>query len=121
MSTNSTLFEGHKHPVRRRGGQWCELRPVLVLKDFIGVSVVAQRVKNLSSIREDVGLIPGLAQGVKGSGVPVAVVQVGSSSSSYWPPSLGTFICPKKTKTNKQTKSEKAFWSAEDGCGRSWL
>ena len=30
-----------------------------------GVPVVAQQVKNLSSIHEDVGLIPGLAQWVK--------------------------------------------------------
>jgi len=30
-----------------------------------GVPVADQRVKNLTSIHEDVGLIPGLAQGVK--------------------------------------------------------
>ena len=34
-----------------------------------GIPVVAQRVKNSTSILEDVGLIPGLAQWVKGSGV----------------------------------------------------
>ena len=34
-------------------------------KDTLGVPVVAQRVKNLTSIREDVGLIPGLIQWTK--------------------------------------------------------
>ena len=31
----------------------------------LGVSIVAHQVKNLTSIHEDVGLIPGLAQWVK--------------------------------------------------------
>ena len=35
---------------------------------------MAQRVKNPTSIHEDVHLIPGLAQWVKASGVAVAVV-----------------------------------------------
>ena len=40
----------------------------------MGVPVVAQWVTNLNSIHEDVGLIPGLAQGVKGSGVVLSCV-----------------------------------------------
>ena len=37
---------------------------------------MVQWVKNLTSIHEDVGLIPGLAQGVKDLGSPQAVVYV---------------------------------------------
>ena len=68
---------------------------------------MAQWVKNPASTHEDVGLIPGLAQWVKGSdccklwfrlqtwlrpGVAVAVVQAGSCSS-YSALSLGTSSC----------------------------
>ena len=41
---------------------------ILVLR----VPDVAQRIKNLTSIHENMGLIPGLAQGVKGSGVAMS-------------------------------------------------
>ena len=37
-----------------------------------GVSVVAQQVKNLTSIQEDGGSIPGLTQRVKRSGIAVS-------------------------------------------------
>ena len=39
---------------------------------IVGVPVVAQQVKNPTRIHEDSGLIPGLAQWVKGSGVAVS-------------------------------------------------
>ena len=53
---------------------------------------MAQWVKNMTSIHEDVGLIPGLTQWLKGSGVAVAVGWAGSRSSNLTP-SLGTSIC----------------------------
>ena len=43
-------------------------------KPIKGVPFVVQWVKNLTSVREDVGLIPGLAQGVKDLALPLAVV-----------------------------------------------
>ena len=63
------------------------MEKISVLRTQGRVSIVAQRVKNLTSIHEDVGLIPGLIQWVKdlalwhrsqmkrGSGVAVAVVK----------------------------------------------
>ena len=47
----------------------------------MGVPIVAQEVKNLTSIHEDVASIPGLAQWVRGSGVAVSC-SVGSKGSS---------------------------------------
>ena len=47
------------------------LCPLLEYK-LPGVPVMAQQVKNATSIHEDVGLIPDLTQWVKGSGVMVS-------------------------------------------------
>ena len=48
----------------------------LYLKAYLyGVPIVAQQVKNLTGIHKDTGLIPGLAQWVKGSGVATRKLQ----------------------------------------------
>ena len=49
-----------------------ELYTDMVHKNFSGVPIVAQQVKNPISIHEAVGSVPGLTQWVKGSGIAVS-------------------------------------------------
>ena len=56
--------------------------PTFLLKKQLGSSPVAQWGRNPTSIREGVGLIPGLAQWVKDLGLPPATICVGRGCSS---------------------------------------
>ena len=53
------------------------------IKRTLGVPIVAQLVKNLSSIQEDAGLIPGLNQWVKDQVLPQVMVW---AADSVWIP-----------------------------------
>ena len=66
----------------------------------LGVPAMAQRVKNPAGAEVWVGLIPGLAQWVKGSSDATAVHRLDSI------PGLGTSVCCEcSCKTNQQTKN----------------
>ena len=97
---------------------------VKAILKIIGSSHCGSVETNPTAMREDAGLIPGLAQGLRiwfccelwcrlqmwlGSGIVMAVAYSGSCSSNLTP-SLGTSIClrgsPKKQQTNKQTKKD---------------
>ena len=78
-----------------------------ITKYFEGVPFVAPQVKNLTSVHEDVGLIPALTQWVKDPMLPLAMVYitdmtqipcscgcgVGQQMQLHFAPSLGTCIC----------------------------
>ena len=48
----------------------CPLHEITFKTTWIGVPVVAQQVRNLTSIHENAGLIPGLAKWVKDLALP---------------------------------------------------
>ena len=61
--------------------------PIFRNRTFLGVPVVAQLVKNLISIHENVHSIPGLAQWIKGFGIAMSCgigPRHGSDSSLLW-------------------------------------
>ena len=61
---------------RKRTFRIKDIELILIKPSFVGVPIIAQRVKNPTNIGDDVGSIPGLAQWVKGSSIALKVTDV---------------------------------------------
>ena len=87
-----------------------------------GVPVVAQPVKNLTSIHGDAGLVPGLTQWVKDLVLPQAAAWIWccsgcgtDSCSSNSTPSLGTAIRHRCDPKKKKKEKERNYLDKLDG------